>query len=590
VIKAVDLRYSRPKVMLVDVPHEAYEQVVASGYNVVVGSLGRPIRVPASDKYLPVVPNGRLPGFAEQEVVVVQHRAPDPRDATPEDNPTVTEKTRIWGSSAEGEIDTRPWLAHAMSDNAERILRHGGVFICFCEPHRSSGLVHARPPVGYGGLSFEEELRWTVWDLVPQLNGLHVEADHGQEITPSSYDLLDVLAPHLKGATFNCVIDVPEHRKGDWIELAHSKYGRTVAGIYMVAGEKPDHGEAQPGWVILLPQVENLGACVVALLDHVLPRLARKIFPESENTSWLHEADYELPAVGELKTQIMAARREAEKLESELREAVEQQRANDGWMHTLLTGTDDDLVGSVETALNELGLKNVKKVDDEEEARTSGRRREDLQVWGDGPVVLVEVKGITNLPKESNSLQVTKYLIPRMKQWKQTNIRGLSVINQQRGLPALDRENTHTFQQDVLDNAEEQGFGLITTVDLFRLVRNKRRWSWPETQVAPLLYGNGRIAPIPLHYERVGAIDGFFEHVGAITITVTDAGFGVGDDLAFILPIDYEQEVVESIRLNDASVERVDAGDRVGVKTKLTKAQARIGVAVYRVLSGTPTA
>jgi hypothetical protein len=195
----------------------------------------------------------------------------------------------------------------------------------------------------------------------------------------------------------------------------------------------------------------------------------------------------------------------------------------------------------------------------------------------------VEVKGITNLPKEINSLQVTKYLVPRMRQWNRSDVRGLSVINQQRGLPGLDRENVNTFQQDVLDNATDQGFGLMTTLDLFRLVRNKRRWEWPDEVVAPLLYRDGRVAPLPTHYVRVGVIDGFFEKVGVVTISVTEPGFAVGEEIAFVLPTDYEQQRVASIHSDGEAVQRAQPGQRVGVKTHVTKTQARTGVVVYLV-------
>jgi len=169
------------------------------------------------------------------------------------------------------------------------------------------------------------------------------------------------------------------------------------------------------------------------------------------------------------------------------------------------------------------------------------------------------------------------------RQLQRHDIRGLSIINHQRGLPPLERENVHTFQQDVLDNADEQGIGLLTTLDLFRLVRNKERWAWPDDTVLPLLYENGRVVAIPKHYERVGVVTHFFEGPGAVIVDVTGSGVAVGDELAFVLPIDYAQERVASIELDDIAVDRANTGDLVGITTTLTKAQARKGVEVYRV-------
>jgi hypothetical protein len=123
------------------VPAAALAQVQAAGYNVIAGSLGTPLTVDASDRFIAVRANGRLPGFAEQEVVVVQQRPPDARPGTPDDVPAVTDQTDIWSSTRDGVIDPRPWLAQYFSDDAQRILDHGGVFVFFCDPPRQSNLV-----------------------------------------------------------------------------------------------------------------------------------------------------------------------------------------------------------------------------------------------------------------------------------------------------------------------------------------------------------------------------------------------------------------------------------------------------------------
>jgi len=568
--------------MLVDLGDDAVERVRAAGYSVTVGTLGTPLTVAPSDGRLPIAANGKLPGFAEQEVVVVQHRHPEPRAHAPTDAPPATSEPGIWTSLRDGVIDPRPITARGAHEYAQRILEHGGIFIFFCESHRPSNLPSGRASRNYGNFFAEDELlHWSIWDLVPELSSFSTSPDHGQEITPVSLELFEVLAPHLRSATFNCTIDAG-WRDSRWIPLAHNKYGLPVAGLLSTEVHELPSGESARGLVVLLPQVEDVGTCTMTLLTDVLPVLVPRLFPDSERMMWRHQEQYELPGVRALEVEIAVVRAEAEERERALREAVEAKRESEGWMHTLLTGTDDELVDAVVSALGVLGLKDVRKIDDEEEERESGRRREDLQIWDASPLILGEVKGISNLPKEASSLQVWKYLTPRMRKLDRVDIRGLAIINHQRGLPPLERENVHTFQQDVLDNAVEQGFGLLTTLDLFRLVRNKQRWGWPDETVIPLMYGNGRVLAIPAHYELVGVVTHFFEGPGAVIVEVTASGFSVGDDLAFVLPIDYVQERVESIQLDDAAVESAAVGDVVGIETGLTKAQARNGVAVYR--------
>jgi hypothetical protein len=118
-------------------------------------------------------------------------------------------------------------------------------------------------------------------------------------------------------------------------------------------------------------------------------------------------------------------------------------------------------------------------------------------------------------PEEASLLQVAKYLIPRMREWGRSDIHGLAIVNHQRNLPGLEREHEHVFQADVLSNAEQQGFGLLTTWDLFRLVRGFIIHGWHHDDIAGLFVTAGRIRPVPAHYEFIGAVDGYWAQASA---------------------------------------------------------------------------
>lgn len=110
----------------------------------------------------------------------------------------------------------------------------------------------------------------------------------------------------------------------------------------------------------------------------------------------------------------------------ELEEQIEAERAQYGFLNDLLTASGDALVRAAIRALNTIGFNDVQDVDAATEASgETSLLREDLRIM-DAPVpVLVEVKGITGKPSEARSLQVGKYLAPRMKEWKRTDIHGL---------------------------------------------------------------------------------------------------------------------------------------------------------------------
>jgi len=241
-------------------------------------------------------------------------------------------------------------------------------------------------------------------------------------------------------------------------------------------------------------------------------------------------------------------------------------------------------VKAVITALKTLGFQDVRDVDAEKEAAgDTGPRREDIHLMDAAVPVLIEVKGITGTPKEASALQVAKYLAPRMREWKRTDLRGLAIVNHQRHIPALDREHDHVFQNDVIVNAEEQGFGVMTTWDLHRLVRAYHARDWRHEDVRELFVTAGRVRPVPTHYDYLGTIDGFWEQASALGLRVEEGTVSEGDRVAYELPVDFIEEDVTSLRLNDTDVAKAAAGTYIGLKTTLTKAQARKGIRVYRV-------
>jgi hypothetical protein len=57
----------------------------------------------------------------------------------------------------------------------------------------------------------------------------------------------------------------------------------------------------------------------------------------------------------------------------------------------------------------------------------------------------------------------------------------------------------------------------------------------------------------------------------------------VGDRVAYEGPVDFIEEDVTSLQLSDQAVEEARSGDHAGLKTALSKEQARKGIRVYRV-------
>jgi hypothetical protein len=420
---------------------------------------------------------------------------------------------------------------------------------------------------------------WSFLSLLAQW--LNVKRISGKFITiRDGLILTELLNKHSKGATFECTL-LPWGQENEvWIRFAENKYAEPVS-----VGIKPSSNK---GWIFIFPQLSNRDRFLTELIGNILPQMFPKLFPYLEGARWVERLDYEIPGVASRLNQI-------EKIQADARERIDAieaeigiERREHGYLHEIIRATGDMLVMAVQRAFEVLGFQDVVNMDEERERMgDTAPRREDLQIRDRSPLLLAEVKGVTGIGTENAKLQVWKYITPRIKQLDRTDIRGLSVLNHERHVPALERNNETPFQADILTNAEEHEIGLITTWDLYRLVRSYLKNGWRHTDVRDLFYQNGRIEPVPTHYEYVGRIIGFIERLGVVGVLLEQGAIKQGDRIAFELPIVFEEQIAESLQIDNIQVEEADQGQTVGILTGLTKQEAKNGIRVFRVLAPT---
>jgi hypothetical protein len=277
------------------------------------------------------------------------------------------------------------------------------------------------------------------------------------------------LAKHLEGGSFSCTFEPGYDSKKDWAILAKNKFDAGVAAGRMREGE---------GLVLVLPQITDKLGFLEQLFSGVLPALCPKLFPHVEKGLWTHLPEYELPRVLELEGQQFEIEARAKAHIIELTTEIERERANNGWIHDLLTGTDVQLVEAVKKALGRIGFEKVVDVDEERD-KEGKSRREDLQIHDTSPTLIVDIKGIGNFPSDEDALQAGKHAAIRMREWKRTDVVGLALLNHQRHIPPLDRDNAMPFRQELIDAAHEMTLGLLTSWDVYRMIRNIEVNNWP---------------------------------------------------------------------------------------------------------------
>ena len=575
---AVTVKYQRPKVLLVDMAEDVATVLGKAGYNVLKGTFGAPYRVQKKSSYLPVIARAELPQYTEQELVVVDLLQNDVAESPIGEKSAPLEELDWWAKCDAGVIDPRPRVMVAVQDKLDRILSTGGVFVLFADSRREQELVWATASE-YHGLSINKELHYDNWSLLSLLSGLRIADDHGEEITASVGDspLFRLVRSHVADASFCCTFEpswsTVENR---WLVLAKNKFGAAVAGLVAPSDNSTE------GWIIILPRISDKAGFLLALLRDVLPDLAPSLFPEAEGR-WISRTEYELQSILDKSRAISKIRDEAALRVVALEKEIQAERTANQFLYDLLRETGEKLVDAVKVALAELGFSNVVDVDRERD-KESKSRREDLQILDQSPTLIVDVKGVGGFPSDDEALQAEKHAAIRMREWKRTDVVGLSIVNHQRNLPPLDRDNTMPFRQELIDAANERTLGLLTSWDLYRLVRNSRKLRWRAEDVRPVFYRTGRIQAVPKHYQFIGVVaKAWTEKFGVV---IAEGELRIGDKVALELPVEFEEVLVESMRVNDKNVTVAVVGDPAGILWPAELPKIREGVRVFRIAMG----
>lgn len=559
--------YHQPNIFLIDTDEIVYKALEKKWANIGTGTLGIPYEVPTDSSWRPVIQHKSLTQFQESDLIVIDLTskvlAPDSKG----EKHTPREEIDLWAKCNKGWIDARARTVLSARADFNRIVENGGVLIIFAGPDSPMDFQWAS--AGHRGLAPSEQITGGVWNFVDSMDNIKFLSESGSVINVTGDAPIEkFLKRHLDGAEFSCAFKPRWAKYSYWTPLATNKYGSDVA----LAGQ---HGD---GMVFMFPQISDKASFITEFLESVLPEILPRLFPDIEKGKWTHLPEYELEQIVELEAKKTLVIAETEKELNIIQQEISRHRTENGWLHDLITATGDDLVSAIKIALSKLGFERVVDVDEIRDAEGKSRR-EDLRIEDGDPTLIIDIKGVGGKASDDDLMQANKHAMINMRELKTTSIQGLSIINQQRHLPPLQRENNEPFRQEILDFAGETGLGLLTTFDLYRIVVNKQRHNWSSDWVKPLLYRHQRITPIPEHYQFIGTVSKVFSEVFGMHIL--ENRVEVGDFLAVEGEIYFEEIEIESIQVNNIDVKCATVGDPAGFKWPPNALRLREGMRVY---------
>lgn len=578
------VQYKHPKILLMDCDTDVRKELENIGYSVSSGSFGEAYLVEKSSGLLPYIPNGNMPDYyKESEIVIIDLFTYYTKDVDFKITPEEEKIPRYWCKCDSGVVDPRPLYMKARSHDFKRIYNHGGVFILFADWKNEVAYYYGSSLGGTFYPHTGKELELNDWCFLPLLNELDVSNDHGNEIRllrlPGTFNTLFlILEKYTVGCDFICTLVPSAELRERWIRLALQKYNQCVAASIV-----PLENDLTKPYIFIFPRIENKSAFLIDFIQNFLIEIRPDLFPEITNSQWLYDKRYEHPEVLDLNNQISLIKKEADKQIEERSSKIEIERTRRKYLHDLISESGDALVDAVKESFEKLGFKKVVNMDQEESDSEDNDLKEDLQIQDYSPLLLIEVKGLAGGPSDEDARQCQKYIASRMKEYKRFDIKALSIINHQRNLSPHQRNNEMPFRQVILDNANKEEFGLLTTFDLYRLMRGFINNNWKHEQVKDIFYQTGRISPIPSHYTFVGEVINYFEEVEVVGIEIKESFVKLGDRISFEIHANFLEQNVESLEIDNKPVTQADKDSKVGIKTQFSKDQLRKGVKVYKV-------
>ena len=580
--KEINLKYDKPKILLIDTPEEATNALLNQGYNVSTGSFGNPYKVTQNDSYKPVICNHKLPNVTEQEIIIIDLEEPEILKEPKGEKHTSDGENDWWASCNQGVIDSRPRAMLMCRRIFDRILNHGGLFVIFAKDRETQKMKFGHL-YGYPETLTGQDIDFDNWSFLSSLDDscVKINYDSGNEMFPFGRNdaLTQLLTKYIENSKFFCTLEKNYRiNKEDWFPLLKNKYDSIISAAIAHKYEEDKHT-----WILIFPQFDNKADFVLELFQ-LLPNFASHLFPYYEGNLWLHKSEYELPKIIGFEEEKKKIKQECDDKIKEIDIKIEKEKEDNKFWYDLIRETGDTLVQAVIKALQILGFEKVVDVDDKIKTNGNGSSlREDVQIKDKSPILIVDVKGITGQPSDPEATQAYKHATIRMKEWNRTDINSLTIINHQRNIPPLDRDNNMPYRQELLDGASQIDSGLMTAWDLYRLVRSFLRNKWKPENIKPLFYKSQRISIIPTNYEYIGSVNQIWKQVEAFSVVIEKSYLENLDKIGIETPIEIFEYQIESLKLNDIEVTKAENGNEVGIKTNQFPSNIKKGFCVYKI-------
>lgn len=552
-------KFEKPKVCLIDLGDQVFRGLEEEGFNVTQATLGTPVDVPNTkfgDSRM-CLPNHFLPtNLQEFEVFIIDLKTAGTirYEAAhhQEDGVLGRIKYTILVEFPQTLFEPRPYGAHKLGSLIKELCKRH-LLIVFSGEAQS---VQYQPvEIEKGGYSKQSIYFYSNYEFSQHEL---VSTDRiGTEITINHSNFYELLNKYKNKISYQVIFNHPTYYDFDKnrrelmpnFERLISNVNNEIVSFFLPYNESG---------LILFPQVQGKLEFLKELLSNYLPGMFPTYFPFSTEFQWLKNPEYQVPGekalFGRRKYIENEFTTKLETIDSEIRDNYAKYK----WLHDLITETGDKLVDTVEEYLRWLEFPDVRNMD-----KLQPGREEDLQVDIEGGLLVVEVKGLAGTSTDEDCRQVGKIMWRRREERQKFDVFALYVVNHQRFLPPLERDNPPFTEQQIQDAKNEQR-AMLTTFELFKLYFAIENGFINKDDARRQLLTHGVVKFTPSDHLSIGKPSELHYNSTVVICRLENVRIKKGDDM-IIESDQFERAKILNIQVDGRDVNEVTNG-AVGIE------------------------
>ncbi|WDF66566.1 hypothetical protein [Flavobacterium sp. KACC 22763] len=459
--------FEQPRICSVDLKEEDIDILKKCGFTVYNGSIGSKIRVPnLHNKNHELLLNYDLPdNLHEYDIILIDLEGSKTLDYNPSNhlktNHTGKTSTSILSSYPQTLFDPRPMIGTFLKDELAKITNRKHLILVFsCAFYEIEYELVEISERSYNRGDIEKHNIYSFRDYIQ-----FSTQKFGKEmrVCEINTDLKTLLEKHLKDSVYNQTFHHPTYYKGydlveeeNYLPLIKNMNGDIVSFLETNEFEN----------LIMLPQIKEKGAFLKDFLTKIAPSSFPELFPYSSTFEWKNNKDYWLPNHEALLNEKNKIQEEFEYKLNQNQIKIDENLNTFSFLQNILTETGDNLVESLIEYFKWLGFQNI--IDYDQTKEESKILEEDIQIEIENGLLIIECKGVGGTSTDSDCNQISKIKHRRCRERNKFDVFALYIVNHQRYLPPLNRQNP-PFTSHQTEDALSDERGLLTTWQLFNL-------------------------------------------------------------------------------------------------------------------------